>query len=385
VKFAEVIGQETLKEKLVQSVHEGRISHAQLFLGSEGTGALPMALAYAQFINCLQPSENDSCGSCSACIKYSKLIHPDLHLSFPFITKEGTEGSKLTAAYYLKEFRETFLEDPYLSYDSWMAALDSTSKKAGNINKAECVEIISKLGLHNFEGKYKVLIMWLPEYLQQMGNILLKIIEEPPAGTVFLLVAERHELLLGTILSRTQLVKVPRLSVEAITNYLKTQFELGEKEAHSIALLSEGNLREARALVHHEVSLNESLFINFMRSAYGSKGGEILVWLDKVSEMNREQQKNFLQYGLHIIRECFLMQYGSAKLVRLQDTELKFVTDFSPLILKQHMQEYNRILNDAIYYVERNANGRLVFHNLANEVERLLALSKKARAATATT
>lgn len=384
MKFAEVIGQETLKEKLVQSVHEGRISHAQLFLGTEGTGALPIALAYAQFINCLQPTENDSCGNCSSCIKYSKLIHPDLHLSFPFIAKEGTESSKLTAAYYLKEFRETFLEDPYLNYDSWMAALDST-RKVGNINKAECLEIISKLGLHNFEGKYKVLIMWLPEYLQHIGNILLKIIEEPPAGTVFLLVAERQELLLSTILSRTQLVKVPRLSVEAITNYLMGQFSLAEKEAHSIALLSEGNLREARALVHHEVSLNESLFIGFMRSAYKSDGTEIQLWLDKMNEMNRDQQKNFLHYGLHLIRECFLMQYGSAKLVRLQDTELKFVTDFSPLILKQHMQEYNRILSDAIYYVERNANGRLVFHNLANEVERLLALSKKARAAMPTT
>jgi len=284
----------------------------------------------------------------------------------------------------LKEFREAFLEDPYLNYDSWMLALDG-AKKQGNINKAECLEIISKLGLHNFEAKYKVLIMWLPEYLQHVGNILLKIIEEPPAGTVFLLVAERQELLLGTILSRTQLVKVPRLSVDAITGYLMQQLELGQKEAHSIALLSEGNLREARSLVHHEVSLNEALFINFMRSAYGSKGGEILEWLDKVSEMSREQQKNFLQYGLHIIRECFLMQYGSAKLVRLRDAELEFVTKFSPFILKQHMQEYSRILNDAIYYIERNANGRLVFHNLANEIERLLALSRKAHTATATT
>lgn len=384
MKFSEVVGQETLKEKLVQTVHEGRISHAQLFLGSEGTGALPMALAYAQFLNCLNPTENDSCGTCSSCVKYSKLIHPDLHLSFPFVKKEGVESDKVTAALYLKEFRETFLDDPYMSYDSWIQALDAVKKQA-NINKAECVEIISKLGLHTFEGRYKVLVLWLPEYLQNTGNILLKIIEEPPAGTVFLLVAERAEMLLSTILSRTQLVKVPRLSVDAITTYLMAQYELPEKDAHSIALLSEGNLRAARALVQHEVSLNESLFTNFMRSAYKVNGGGILEWLDKMSEMTREQQKNFLQYGLHLIRECFLMQYGSAKLVRLRDTELKFVTDFSPLILKQHVQEYNRILNDAIYYIERNANGRLVFHNLANEIERLLAQSRKVRAATSTT
>jgi len=384
VKFSEVVGQETLKDKLVQTVHEGRISHAQVFLGSEGTGALPMALAYAQFLNCLAPTENDSCGSCSSCVKYSKLIHPDLHLSFPFIKPENEKSENAIAAHFLKEFRETFLEDPYINYDSWIQAMGGGNKQ-GNINKAECLEIISKLGLHTFEAKYKVLIMWLPEYLQQIGNILLKIIEEPPAGTVFLLVAERPELLLSTLLSRTQLVKVPRLSVDSITTYLVNNCDLSQKEAHSIALLSEGNLRSARALVQHEVSLNESLFINFMRAAYRADGNAILAWLDKSSEMSREQQKNFLQYGLHLIRECFLMQYGSAKLVRLRDAELEFVTKFSPFILKQHMQDYNRILNDAIYYVERNANGRLVFHNLANEIERLLTLSRKTFASTPAT
>jgi DNA polymerase-3 subunit delta' len=384
VKFSEVVGQETLKDKLVQTVHEGRISHAQVFLGSEGTGALPMALAYAQFLNCLAPTENDSCGSCSSCVKYSKLIHPDLHLSFPFIKPENEKSENAIAAHFLKEFRETFLEDPYINYDSWIQAMGGGNKQ-GNINKAECLEIISKLGLHTFEAKYKVLIMWLPEYLQQIGNILLKIIEEPPAGTVFLLVAERPELLLSTLLSRTQLVKVPRLSVDSITTYLINNCDLSQKEAHSIALLSEGNLRSARALVQHEVSLNESLFINFMRAAYRADGNAILAWLDKSSEMSREQQKNFLQYGLHLIRECFLMQYGSAKLVRLRDAELEFVTKFSPFILKQHMQDYNRILNDAIYYVERNANGRLVFHNLANEIERLLTLSRKTFASTPAT
>lgn len=384
MKFSEVVGQETLKDKLVQTVHEGRISHAQVFLGSEGTGALPMALAYAQFLNCLAPTENDSCGSCSSCVKYSKLIHPDLHLSFPFIKPENEKSENAIAAHFLKEFRETFLEDPYINYDSWIQAMGGGNKQ-GNINKAECLEIISKLGLHTFEAKYKVLIMWLPEYLQQIGNILLKIIEEPPAGTVFLLVAERPELLLSTLLSRTQLVKVPRLSVDSITTYLINNCDLSQKEAHSIALLSEGNLRSARALVQHEVSLNESLFINFMRAAYRADGNAILAWLDKSSEMSREQQKNFLQYGLHLIRECFLMQYGSAKLVRLRDAELEFVTKFSPFILKQHMQDYNRILNDAIYYVERNANGRLVFHNLANEIERLLTLSRKTFASTPAT
>jgi len=380
VKFSEVVGQEALKQNLIHTVQEGRISHAQLFLGPEGAGALPMALAYAQYLNCQQPAEDDSCGTCPSCLKYAKLIHPDLHLSFPYV-RADKEGDKTIAADYLKQFREAFLEDPYLNYNSWMQALDAEKKQA-NITKAECMDIIGKLGLHTFEGKYKILIMWLPEYLRDSGNILLKIIEEPPAGTVFLLVAERQEMLLGTILSRTQLVKVPRLETDDIAVYLRNALELSDKEAHSVALLSEGNLRAARELVQHEVSINEQLFIDFMRLTFKGDGLGIAEWLEKITELGREQQKNFLQYGIHIIRECFLMQYGSAKLVRLRDAELDFVTKFSPYIQKQYVADFNRFLNDAIYYVERNANGKLVFHNLANEIERLLQLSKRSLAAT---
>lgn len=379
MKFADIVGQQELKEKLISTVKEGRVSHAQLFLGPEGSGKLALAVAYAQYLNCKSPAEDDSCGICSSCQKYSKLIHPDLHFSFPIVNK-GTDAEKNICAVHMKDFREAFLADPYLSYNDWISQ-HAAQNKQGNISKYECYDIISKLGLAPFEAGFKVLIMWLPEFLKDAGNVLLKIIEEPPQNTLFILVAERQEMLLSTISSRTQLIKVPRLQVAALADYLEQQFELEAAAANSVALLAEGNLRLARELVHHEVSINEHLFKDFMRFAYGSKGPELLKWIDKVSELGREGQKNFLQYGLYIIRECFLVRFGSNDLARLKGEEQDFVEKFSPFITRQNISEFNRILNDAVYFVERNANAKLVFHHLANEAERLLAQAKKSAAA----
>jgi DNA polymerase-3 subunit delta' len=184
-------------------------------------------------------------------------------------------------------------------------------------------------------------------------------------------------MLLSTISSRTQLVKVPRLLVEDLAMHLENQFELDPKTAQSVAMLSEGNARLAREMLGHEVSINEQLFMDFMRLTFAGKGTEILEWIEKTNELGREGQKNLLQYGLHILRECFLMRFGSAKLLRLKGAELDFVTKFSAFINEQNVSEFNRIFNEGSYYIERNANARLVFHNLANESERLLANAKK--------
>jgi DNA polymerase-3 subunit delta' len=375
VKFADIIGQQGLKQQLIHTIKEGRVSHAQLFLGPEGSGKLPLAIAYAQYLNCKSPSEEDSCGICSSCQKYNKLIHPDLHFSFPIVNK-GTDAEKNICAAHMKDFREAFLADHYMSYNDWMVAHGAENKQ-GNISKFECYDIISKLGLAPFEAGFKVLIMWLPEYLRDAGNVLLKIIEEPPQNTLFILVAERQEMLLSTISSRTQLVKVPRLLVEDLAMHLENQFELDPKTAQSVAMLSEGNARLAREMLGHEVSINEQLFMDFMRLTFAGKGTEILEWIEKTNELGREGQKNLLQYGLHILRECFLMRFGSAKLLRLKGAELDFVTKFSAFINEQNVSEFNRIFNEGSYYIERNANARLVFHNLANESERLLANAKK--------
>jgi DNA polymerase-3 subunit delta' len=362
-------------------VKEGRVSHAQLFLGPEGSGKLALAIAYAQYLNCKSPTEIDSCGVCGSCQKYQKLIHPDLHFSFPVVNK-GSDAEKNICAVHMKDFREAFLGDYYLSYNDWMQAHGAENKQ-GNISKFECYDIISKLGLAPFEAGFKVLIMWLPEYLRDAGNVLLKIIEEPPQNTLFILVAERQEMLLSTINSRTQLVKVPRLLVDDLAEYLERQFEVEASQARSVALLADGNARLARELLGHELNVNEQLFMDFMRHAFTGRGPEVLQWIEKAAELGREGQKNLLQYGLHIIRECFLMRFGSAKLARLKGVELDFVTKFSAFITRQNVSEFNRLFNEGIYYIERNANARIVFHHLANESERLLAGARKATAATA--
>lgn len=375
VRFAEIIGQEELKRKLVQTVKEGRVSHAQLFLGPEGSGKLALAVAYAQYLNCKSPTDDDSCGICSSCQKFNKLIHPDLHFSFPIVNK-GMEAEKNICAAHMKDFREAFLSDPYLNYADWLQ-VHGAENKQGNISKFECYDIISKLGLAPFEAGFKVLIMWLPEYLRDAGNVLLKIIEEPPQKTLFILVAERQEMLLSTISSRTQLVKVPRIAIDDLAQHLQHTFELEESVSRSVALLAEGNARLARELINHELGANEQLFMDFMRHTYTGKGPDILVWIEKASDLGREGQKSLLQYGLHILRECFLMRFGSAKLARLKGAELDFVTKFSVFITQSNIAEFNRLFNDGIYYIERNANARIVFHHLANESERLLAGAKK--------
>lgn len=375
MRFADIVGQQELKHKLVQTVKEGRVSHAQLFLGPEGSGKLALAVAYAQYLNCKSPGDDDSCGVCSSCQKYNKLIHPDLHFSFPIVNK-GSDAEKNICAAHMKDFREAFLADPYMGYNDWMQAHGAENKQ-GNISKHECYDIISKLGLAPFEAGFKVLIMWLPEYLRDAGNVLLKIIEEPPQNTMFVLVAERQEMLLSTISSRTQLVKIPRLSTDDLADYLTQVHELEAAAARSVAMLSDGNLRLARELLNHETGINEQLFMDFMRITYGGKGPDILTWIEKVADLGREGQKNLLQYGLHIIRECFLMRFGSAKLARLKGAELDFVTRFSVFITEGNVGEFNRLLNDGIYYIERNANARIVFHHVANESERLLAGARK--------
>jgi DNA polymerase-3 subunit delta' len=379
VKFADIIGQQGLKQHLIQTVKDGRVSHAQLFLGPEGSGKLPMAIAYAQYLNCKSPSDEDSCGICSSCQKYNKLIHPDLHFSFPIVNK-GSDAEKNICAAHMKDFREAFLADPYMSYHDWMQAHGAENKQ-GNIGKFECYDIISKLGLAPFEAEFKVLIMWLPEYLRDAGNVLLKIIEEPPQNTLFILVAERQEMLLTTISSRTQLVKVPRLQIADLAAHLEQQFELDAKAAHSVAMLAEGNARLARELLGHELSINEQLFMEFMRLTFTGKGPDILTWIEKSNDLGREGQKSLLHYGMHILREAFLMRFGSAKLLKLKGSELDFVTKFSPFIQEQNIGEFNRLFNEAIYHIERNANAKLVFHHLANEAERLLAQAKKVVAA----
>ena len=237
MQFREIVGQAAVKQRLINSVKENRVSHAQLFLGPEGSGNLPLAVAYAQYVACEDRQPDDSCGVCPSCRKYQKLAHPDLHFSYPFFAKHKDDN----ALTFMEQWREAFLANPYLSLDTWRGYLDAENKQA-NINIAECHQVIKKLSLKPFESAYKILILWLPEYLDKEGNALLKIIEEPQPNTLFLLVAQNQDQILNTILSRTQLVKIPALEYEEIKDYLINRHQQTDHAAGEIAYLSNGNL-----------------------------------------------------------------------------------------------------------------------------------------------
>src|SRR6201996_6344255 len=256
MQFKEIVGQQAVKQRLMNTVNENRVSHAQLFLGPEGSGSLALAVAYAQYLSCENKQADDSCGECSSCRKYQKLMHPDLHFSYPFFAKHKDDN----ALTFIEQWREAFLAYPYINLDIWRDYLDAENKQA-NINIAECHQIIKKLSLKPFESTYKILILWLPEYLDKEGNALLKIIEEPQPNTLFLLVAQNQDQILNTILSRTQLVKIPALESAEVREYLITQQNQTGEAADEIAYLSNGNLTEALTMLHQDTKGYHKIFV----------------------------------------------------------------------------------------------------------------------------
>ena len=365
MQFQQVIGQIELKKQLIGKVKSGKIPHALLFLGQEGVGTLPLAIAFAQFVNCLEPTEIDSCGQCSSCRKTEKYIHPDLHFSFPFIKSTDVK----TTDPILPQWREFLEKNPYGSYRSWMDAI-SAENKLGNIPNEECKNFLSKLTLMSFEAKYKVLILWMPEFLGQSGNILLKMIEEPPAGTLFLLVGRESDSILPTILSRVQTVKVPGIETEHLAYYLEHILGVPSNNSISLANVAEGNLNEAIRLFENEASNNEDLFKRWMRLCYALPQGadELVQWILSVSVLGREAQKGLLNYGLFLIREAFLFKFGACKKERLNETEHEFVAKFSNLVNEKNVPLFSQILSDGQGYIERNGNPKIIFHALSLDI-----------------
>jgi len=367
MQFREIVGQDQIKARLIETVQSGRISHAQLFLGPEGSGSLALAVAYAQYISCENPGPEDSCGECPSCRKYQKLIHPDLHFSYPFFAKHKED----TAQTFIAEWREAFLENPYLGLETWRNSLDAENKQA-NINIAECHQILQKLSLKPFEGEYKVLIMWLPEYLDKEGNTLLKIIEEPPHKTLFLLVAQNQEQILSTILSRTQLVKVPAFSDQVVETYLLDRGVSPEK-AKQIAFLSDGNLQTAQNLLKDLENDNFQLFTDWMRICFGDKGNAMIDFVETIAKSGRENQKAFLRYGIHFLRECLLILSGASDLVRLPEAEQVVAINFAQKVLSLAKAEaIVAELEKAHYHIERNANPKILFLDVSLQFVKIL-------------
>jgi DNA polymerase-3 subunit delta' len=368
MRFKDIVGQETVKKHLIQTVKDERISHAQLFLGPEGSGSLALALAYAQFISCENKLENDSCGECSSCRKYNKLVHPDLHFSYPFFAKHKED----TALTFIEEWRKAFLANPYLGLDEWRDQLSADNKQA-NINIAEAHSIIQKLSMKPFESEYKVLILWLPEYLEKEGNALLKVIEEPSQKTLFLLVAQSQEQILNTIISRTQIVKIPKLKTEDIEGFLMNDKGVDLTPAAQIAYLSNGNLQSAQQLLIHQENDYHELLRTWFGASWKNNGLKIVELSEgELAKMGRENQKNFLRYGINLMRECMLFMAETPGLIHLPEKELEFISKFSQILNLAKAEAIAEELEKAHYHIERNANPKILFLDVSLKLVKIL-------------
>jgi DNA polymerase-3 subunit delta' len=373
--FSSITGQQALKRRLIQTIADSRISHAQLFLGPEGCGKLALAVAYAQYINCENKQPTDSCGKCPSCIKYQKLIHPDLHFVYPVaITKKVTKDplSKL----FLNEWRELVLENnAYISLNDWYTKIEIENRQ-GIINADDCNEIIRNLSYKSYESEYKVMIIWMVEKLfHAAAPKILKILEEPPDKTLFILVSENHDQIIDTILSRTHLVSVPVVEDEEIFTALKNRFpERPGNELHDATMLADGNYTEAIRILQQPEVYGDHFngFSNWMRLCYQQKITGIEKFVGEMAAAGRERQKQFLNYSLQFVRDCLVVQYGREEIVRLNNDEQKFVRNFAPYVNSANGYQFAEELNKAIYHIERNANPSILFMDLSLKIGQLL-------------
>jgi DNA polymerase-3 subunit delta' len=377
--LSEVIGQEPLKKQLVQMVQQQRLSHALLFVGPEGAGALPLAIAFAQYIVSIPNQKNteaadlfgaatensspdkidspDEIAHLPAYHRASSLMHPDLHFSFPSISEKP--GQKNLSANFIEEWREFINIYPYGNAFDWLQFIKAENKQ-GNISADECSEIIKKLSFKSFESAYKVLVLWMPEYLGKEGNKLLKLIEEPPDNTIFLLVAASEENILPTILSRCQFIKVPRLTKVEIEQALISKGKIEPEKAGQIASMSDGNYREALHLLQH----SDADFLAHIREWLNAilKNGPLaqMKWVDEMSKMGREPQKQFLKYFNHLLEQSIRLKVLGNDLPL--DPALKdFALRINKIAGVSQMEAIVQEIDKATYYIERNANPKMLF------------------------
>jgi DNA polymerase III subunit delta' len=378
MQFKDIVGQHEIKQRLIKSVKDDRIAHAQLFVGLEGTGKLALAIAYAQYIACKNKSESDSCGVCHACHKFKKLIHPDLHFVFPVNeSKKSDDDDEKTAGRssdsHIQVWRETILLSPYITESEWYSIL-GLENKMGIISTGEGSEVIKKINLKSFEAEYKVMIIWLPERMNHFAaNKLLKLVEEPPDKTLFLLVTESPESIIGTIRSRTQIIKVPPISREEIALALVERYELPPQKAQDISRVSNGNFQIAIELATSDEA--SPFFVHFrelMRSCYSNNVLALLEWVDTVSSFSREKQKEFIAYSLRIIRESFMINLGLNDIAYIAGEEEEFSKNFSPFINGQNVVRIYNELNLAMEHISRYGNAQIVLTDMTMKLVKLI-------------
>ncbi|WP_075340486.1 DNA polymerase III subunit [Tenacibaculum agarivorans] len=372
--FEDIIGQQHIKKHLIASTENGRIPHAQLFVGKEGSGTLPLAIAYAQFLLCNFSNDKAACN-----LKCSKLQHPDLHFAFPVTTNDSVKKHPISNL-FLDDWRTFIEQTPYGSLFDWLKHI-GVENKQGQIGVDEAEDIVKKLSLKSYEGGFKVMIIWMAEKMNiAASNKLLKLIEEPPSKTIFLLVTEDEGQIINTIKSRCQALHFPALSENDIVSFLTENKQVGTNEAQRIAQQAEGNLNKSLHLLHNDSNdlVFEEWFITWIRSAFKAKGNaaviqDLIQWSEIIAKSGRETQKQFIQYCLHFFRQALLLNYGTPDLVYLVPQTANFALEkFAPFVHSGNIVTIEKELNDAQYHIERNGNAKIILLDLSIKLTRLL-------------
>ncbi|OIQ37436.1 MAG: DNA polymerase III subunit delta' [Bacteroidetes bacterium MedPE-SWsnd-G1] len=374
MQFSDILGHEHIKNHLQHSANNGRIAHAQLFVGKEGSGTLPMAIAYAQYLLCLESENKDACN-----LKCNNLSHPDMHFAFPVATNDKVK-KHATSNQFLVEWRQFIEEQPYGNLFNWLHSLGIENKQ-GIIGVDQAEEVVKSLQLKSYEGGFKVMIIWMAEKMNiSAANKLLKLIEEPPEKTVFILISEDEEQIINTILSRCQVLHFPVLSEQDVVDGLISKESVAENDAKKIAHQADGNYNKALHILHNDSAdfVFEEWFITWIRAAFKAKGNasvinELIGWSEGIAKTGRETQKRFLNYCLQFFRQAMLLNYKANDLVFLETKTPGFqIGKFAPFIHGGNIIEIDKELNDAIYHIERNGNAKIVLLDLSIKLTRLL-------------
>ncbi|GAB3836205.1 DNA polymerase III subunit [Hymenobacter jeollabukensis] len=376
MRFADIPGLNEVKQVLRQSVRRQHVAHAQLFRGAEGSGALALALAYAAFLNCENRQPEDSCGQCPNCRKIDRLVHPDLNFILPVTTTKAVSKDALSHK-FTADWRTFVLADGglYQGLNDWMQHIGADNKQ-GSISKEEAVQLLKLVSLKAFEAPFKIVVIWLPELMHPAAaNAVLKLLEEPPPATVFLLVSQQPDKLLPTILSRVQVVPVPRFQEPDLTQYLVDNYQVPEAKARQLALVSEGNL--GAALAARDAPDNDyfTFFREWMQACFRVSQGKLedmVAQADKFQKLGRENQKELLQYSLGLVRKVLLFGLDSQLVPHLPAAEQTFISKFSPFVHRYNAEGLAQVLNEAHFHVERNANPRMTFVDVSLQVADLL-------------
>jgi DNA polymerase-3 subunit delta' len=370
--FKDVIGQDELKKQLIRTVRNGTIPHARLFCGRAGSGAFPLAFAYARYLNCSNRSDTDACGQCPSCVKYNGMVHPDLHFIFPMVSVR--ERKKMICDDYLPEWREFLSANTYFDLNMWLKQINAANKQA-LIYANESDDILHKVSLKIYEATYRVLLIWQPERMHPTcANKLLKIIEEPSQNTLISMVSENPDRILGTILSRAQRTNVGPVHADALAGIVETQFGRTRDEAQQIARASHGDYLQMMETIQvseeHEFFLNQ--FIRIMRNSWSKNVKEMKAFADEMAGIGRERQKNFLAYSQHLVRENFMSRFQAAEINYMNPAESTFSVRFAAFINERNVFDFMEELSEAEKHITQNGNAKMIFFDLALHITVLL-------------